>query len=99
MSKRKLHISLTDKIMQISDKVLTPPGFFEPIKGAYSQLIEGLLQQHFEKLFSANIFDITEYFEENANCTIEDAVTYFKNKLEKGNEDGNSENCVKSKTI
>lgn len=79
VKKVKLHISLSLHIMNVSNKVLTPPGFIEPIKGAYSQLLEQLLQQHFERMFNSNIFDIVEYFNNNPDVSIDEARSHFNN--------------------
>lgn len=86
--KVKIHISLSRTVIAVSDKVLTPPGFIEPIKGAYSQLIEMLLQQHFERMLGAGIFDISEYFETNQAASTEDAINYFKSLAESGGNNG-----------
>ena len=86
-TKRKIHISLTEELITLADKILTPEGFIEPAKGSYSSLFNMLLQQYIEKYFGMPIFDVVSFFRENPDLEIREAQEIINNN-KRDNNDG-----------
>ena len=73
----KISITLSRKVKEITDKVLTPVGFFEPPKGSYSSLIGTAIQDYLERVHGAQILDIFDFYNNNPEATFDDARNYF----------------------
>jgi hypothetical protein len=64
---------------EIIDLMLTPPGFFEPPKGSYSQLISGLLNGYILSALNTDIYSVFSFKHNNPDCSFQDLLEEFTN--------------------
>lgn len=76
-----ISVTVSNRIKQLVDLVLTPTGFFEPPKGAYSQLVNSLFQDYLEKSLGVSIVDIYDFFEQNPEASLLDAQNFFNQQV------------------
>jgi hypothetical protein len=74
-----ISVTINKQTKQVTDCLLTPAGFFEPPKGAYSQLINGLLNGYMESTLNTDMFSIMEFCNENPGYTVETLKEHFRN--------------------
>jgi hypothetical protein len=76
----KLSLTVPRLTKNVVDKLLTPVGFFEPPKGAYSSLVSTLLQDYLERSHGVQIIDLFDYYGENPDATFDEARDFFTNR-------------------
>ncbi len=67
-----ISVTVNKQTKAVIDKILAPPGFIEPSKGSYSQLINGLLNQYMETILGADMLTILDCNNEKPECTLDE---------------------------
>lgn len=71
----QISITVDKRTKKAIDLILTPSGLFKPPKGAYSQLINGLLNGYMEMAVGSDMMSILDYIDANPECTLDELKT------------------------
>jgi len=77
-----MSITIPNNVKEISDLILTPPGFLDVPKGSYSQLLSALLSGYIENTFETDIITIYDIFQDNPDISFEGLKEAVQTKKE-----------------
>lgn len=72
-------VTLNKQTKAVIDLICTPAGFFEPPKGSYSQLINGLLNGYMEKTLGTDMLTILDHIQENPDVSLDELKQHCAN--------------------